>query len=100
MTRRTLLIVAGIALMVGLYLYDRDNRTETVEAATVIALEDRDTEAGPDSWHLTVEINGTEAELAELEKRPVVEAGDRICVTRIRRSGQPDELRYAPSASC
>lgn len=100
MNRRSLIILVGIALLIGLYFYDRDNRTDTILAAEVVSLEDQDNEAGPDSWHMVVQIDGTDIALEPLEKRPVVAAGDRICVTRTTRPGQPDEHTYSPSASC
>lgn len=100
MTRRSMIILVGLALMIGLYLFDRDNRTDTVLPAEVVSLDDQDNEAGPDSWHMIVRIDAAEIALEPLEKRPVVAQGDQICVTRTVRAGQPDTYAYSPSASC
>jgi hypothetical protein len=101
MTRRFVFIAVALALMVGLYFYDRDNSTRTVIATTVLSFEDQDNEAGPDTWHVTVDVLGEPTALEPLQTRPNIAVGDTLCVTRISRAGQPDEFRRAnASDSC
>ena len=100
MSRRTLIILLGLALMVSLFFYDRSERTDSILSAEVIAIEDRDTEAGPDSWHVTARTSAGDITLEPLEKRPDLSIGQTTCVTAIARAGQPIEYRWEPSASC
>ncbi len=101
MTRRTLILLVGIAVLVGLYLYDRANSTETILATTVISIEDRDDNAGPDTWHVTVDVLGAPVALEPLAARPDLAVGDSLCVARISRMGRADEFRRAnASDSC
>lgn len=100
MTKRLVIMVVGLALMVGLYVYDRDNRTELVFAATVTAIDARDTEAGPDSWHVTIIGPSGETELEALEKRPDLDVGQETCVKQITRAQMRTEYIWAPSESC
>lgn len=100
MNKKLAFLGAGLALMVGLYLYDRDNRTEIIFSALVTAIDARDNEAGPDSWHVTIIGPDGPTELEPLQTRPNLELQQLTCVTRITRMGQPDEFRWSPSASC
>ena len=100
MSRRALIVIAGLALMIGLFLYDRDNRTDRVISAEVLTIEDQDNEAGPDSWHVTARAENAEITLEPLEKRPDLTIGQTTCVTMITRAGALPEYRWAPSDSC
>jgi len=100
MNMRALMILAAIALFGGLYIWDRDNSTVETIGATVLKIEDRDTERGPDSWHVSVTTSqGETIELAELEKRPEFAVGDSICVDKITRPDFPTEYRRANEGS-
>ena len=83
--RKRLILYAGIALLVGYYVWDRDNSTVEVVAGTVTQVEDRDLDAGPDSWHVTVDLAGQTVELAPLQARPDLAPGDKVCVARVAR---------------
>ncbi|MBD3663420.1 hypothetical protein [Sulfitobacter aestuariivivens] len=98
---RRLMVYLALVLIVGLYLYDRETSTETVLPATVTGVEARDDAAGPEIWHITAQIGDQRVVLSPLQARPDLSPGDRICVTRIQRPDQPDELRRANAgATC
>lgn len=100
MNTRVLIILAAVVLFGGLYLWDRDNSTVETIGATVLKIEDKDNEAGPDSWHVNVvTAEGETVELSELEKRPEFAQGDSICVDKITRDGFPTEYRRADTGS-
>ncbi len=97
---RRLIIYLGVALLVGLYLYDSRNSTERILPATVTALEARDDAAGPDTWHLSVQSDAGAVALTPLHSRPNLSPGDATCITEITRPETATEYRWSPSASC
>lgn len=98
MTRPKLLIITGVALMIGLYFYDRANSSKSVIPATVVTIEARDETEGPDLWYITAEGPMGALQLEPLHARPDVAPGDSICVSRITRIGRADEYRRATGA--
>jgi hypothetical protein len=94
MKRTRLLFLVGIALLVGLYLYDRDNRTDMVMPATITSFESQSSD-GPDTWHISVDLDGKTQALDPVTDRPNVAVGDTICVTKVVRQGKPDQFFHA-----
>ena len=102
MSRRVLIVLAGVALMVALYLHDRDTLTQEVLPATVTGIEDRTADAGADSWHVTVRLaSGEEVALDPRLARPDLAPGDPLCVLRLSQPSAPDRYRRADAGdSC
>jgi hypothetical protein len=98
--KNRMILYVGIALIVGLYTYDRNSRTEILLPATVVNIDSQIAEKGGDTWHLTVAIDAAEVVLEPRLSRPDVSEGDRICVTEVVREGQPSEYLWAPNATC
>lgn len=98
--KNRMILYIGIALIVALYVYDRNSKTEVVLPAKVLNIKSQVAEKSGDTWHLTVTIDSAEITLEPRASRPDVATGDRICVTEIIRQGQPSEYRWAPGATC
>lgn len=100
MNKRLILIVCGLALIVGLYVWDRDNSTIEVMAATVSKIEQIDTVEGPDKWQFSVlSAQGDVVALSGIEDMPVLSEGDTICIEKITRTNFPPEYRRAARIS-
>lgn len=100
MNTRVLIVLAAIVLFGGLYFWDRDNSAVETIGATVLKIEPKDNEAGPDSWHVNVVTSeGETVELSELEKQPEFAEGDTICISKITRADYPTEYRRADAGS-
>ena len=98
--KNRMVLYAGIALIVGLYVYDRNSKTEVILPASVVSIESQVAEKGGDTWYLTVAIATGEVALEPRASRPDMAVGDRICVTEVVRQGQPSEYLLAPGATC
>lgn len=95
-----MIIYIGIALIVALYTYDRNSKTEVVLPATVVSVDSQVAEKGGDTWHLRATIDTGDVALEPRASRPDVAIGDRICVTEVVREGQPSEYFLAPGVTC
>ncbi|MGJ8627774.1 MAG: hypothetical protein ACSHXB_12510 [Sulfitobacter sp.] len=98
--KNRMILYVGLALIVGLYVYDRNSKTEVVLPATVLGVESRVAEKGGDTWHITATIDSGEVLLEPRASRPDMAIGDRICVTAVLREGQPSEYLLASGARC
>lgn len=98
--KNRMILYVGIALIVGLYVYDRNSKTEVVILATVLGVENRVAEKGGDTWHITATIDSGEVVLEPRASRPDMAIGDRICVTETMREGQPSEYLLATTTTC
>jgi hypothetical protein len=98
--KNRMVLYAGIALIVALYLYDSSSKTEILIPATVVAIESQTPEKGGDTWHMTVAVDAGKVVLEPRASRPDVALDDRICVTEVVREGQTSEYRFAPFAVC
>ena len=97
--KNRMVLYAGIALIVALYLYDSSTKTEVLIPAVVVAIESQTPDKGGDTWHMTVTVDTGEVVLEPRASRPDVALGDRICVTEVMREGQPSQYVFAPSAT-
>lgn len=98
--KNRMVIYAGIALIVGLYIYDRNTKTEVVLPASVVSIETQVADKGVDTWHIIVTIDTGVVALEPRASRPDMAVGNRICVTEVVRQGQPPEYLLAPGATC
>lgn len=98
--KNRMILYAGIALIVGLYVYDRNTKTEVVLPASVVGIEMQIADKGSDMWHLTVRIDADDVALEPRASRPDMAVGDRVCITKVVREGQPSEYLLAPGVSC
>lgn len=98
MNKRLIMIVGGLGLIIGLYLWDRDNSTVELMAATVSKVEQIDTVEGPDKWQFSVlSAEGDVVALSGVEDMPVLSEGDNICIEKVTRKNFPVEYRRAPN---
>ena len=98
--KNRMILYAGVALIVALYVYDRNIKTETVIPAIVVSVTSQFAENGPDMWLITVTSDEGEVTLEPRPSRPNVAVDDRICVTEVMRQGQPSEYRLASGQNC
>lgn len=99
MKRSHVLFLLALVVMAGLYIYDRDNSTQTQLTAKVHSIEE--TLNGQRSSHIvTVEIDGALHPITALEERPVFRVGDTICVTRVSRQGVADNHHLSATSDC
>ncbi len=98
--KNRMVIYAGLALIVGLYVYDQNIKTETVIPATVVSVTSEVAENGPDLWRITATSVAGEIILEPRPSRPDVAVDDRICVTEVVRAGQPSEYRLTSEQTC
>jgi len=95
-----MLLYVGLALIVGLYVYDRNTKTEMLIPATVVAVHGEVPDKGADVWRINATIDSGEVTLEPRLSRPDVATGERICVTEVLRQGQPSQYLFAPGATC
>lgn len=96
MTRSRLLLLIAIPVLVGLYLWDRANSSESTLPAVVADIQENSGD-GPDTWDITVEIGGQTVPLSTQNARPTFNVGDSLCVVQTEREGERNTYRPAPS---
>ncbi|WP_299875111.1 hypothetical protein [uncultured Sulfitobacter sp.] len=99
MTKRLPLFLGAAAIGLTIAAWDRSRATETTLRATVIEVEERQMNAGPDQWFLTVTFEDQTHSLGPLQARPTVAAGDIICVIQSVAGHRDTTYRRAPAST-
>lgn len=98
MTKRLPLFLGAATVLLAVAAWDRSRATETVLTGTVAEVVSEDGE-GPDRWFIKVTLPDSEQTLGPLQSRPVIEAGDTICVIQSIAGHRDTTYRRAPAST-
>ncbi len=81
MSRRRLLVYAGVALIAGFYALDDATKTVTLEPANVISVAAETPDQGSETWRVIFELSDRNEYTSEpVSARPDLAPGTSICV--------------------
>ena len=101
MSRKRTIVIAGIALLVGLALVENATRSDKVLPATIGAITASVPDAGPDIWHISFTLpDGTEGRLGPVTVRPTLETGASSCIRVMKRSWAATKYQRSTQQSC
>lgn len=98
MTKRLPLFLGAAVIGLTIAAWDRSRASEAVLTGTVAEVITEDGE-GPDRWFIKVSLPDTEQTLGPLQSRPVIKAGDPICVIQSVASHRDTTYRRASTST-
>lgn len=101
MSRKRLVLYAGVALLAGLYSFDNARKSTTLEPANVITVSSITPDEGRDRWRVMFELSDRKEYASEpLSQRPDYALGDPLCIAVERRTWAAPTYRVTDQTSC
>jgi hypothetical protein len=99
MTRRRTIFLLAFLAVIALAFWDRSRASEATLRATVTEIEERQMDAGPDQWFLSVTFEDQTRTLGPLPARPTMAEGDTICIIQSIAGHRDTTYRRAPAST-
>lgn len=101
MNRKRTIALTGAALLVTLALIERATNSVALVPANVIVVNSIVPDAGPDKWQVVFELSDRNEYTADVvTTRPLLNAGDPLCVRQHDRSWAATKFTVTSETSC